>query len=119
MRPPASQHQTSTFWGNNMNAAQELRFHQQDIQNSFYLGSTDDINMEFSGAATMETPVYSLPMMWTSAQLQSEHQIFCSHVGQVAANNECYQTYIMDNHHPNWASTVSIPSSVALLANNC
>jgi hypothetical protein len=49
--------------------------------------------------------------MWTS---QPEHY---SQVDQVADNINQYQTYTMHNIHVNWASMISIPSSVALLVN--
>jgi len=114
----APQHQNSTFWDNNMNDAQAFHYHQQDIQNALYLGSTgDDIDMEFSGAITIEPTVYSLPTMWTSPRPQPEHQTFYPHVDQVVDNNNHYQTYTMDNIHPNWASMVSIPSPVPLSVN--
>ena len=92
-------------------------FH-KDIQNQ-YLGSTDDdIDMLSVAEAMIETPDYSIPTTWTS---QPEHQIFYSQVGQpeVANNiNQRYQTYTRPMHnHENWASMVSIPSSVALLVN--
>ena len=87
-------------------------FHQQDIQNHFHLGSTDnDIDMISVGEVMIETPDYSIP--WTS---QSEHY---SQIDQVADNTNQYQleTYTMHDIHVNWASMVSIPSSVALLVN--
>ena len=113
----APQHQNSTFWDNNTNDAQAFHYH-QDIQNALYLGSTsDDVDMEFSGATMIEPVVYSLPTMWTSPQPQPEHQTFYSHVNQVVDNNNHYQTYTMDNIHPNWASMVSIPRPVPLSAN--
>jgi hypothetical protein len=107
----ASQHQSS--WNDNIYHAQEFHFHQQgDTRNAFYPGSTDDVNMEFSGAATMELPAYSLPTMWTSPQPQPQHQTFYPHVSQVADNN----SYRTDSIHPtSWASMVSTPSSVLLL----
>lgn len=107
---------SQSSWNDNMYHAQEFHFHrQEDAQNAFYPGSTDDVNMEFSGAATMELPAYSLPTMWTSPQPQPEHQTFYPLVSQVADNNS-YRTYTMDSIHPtSWASMVSTPSSVLLL----
>jgi len=108
----APQYQNSTFWDNNMNDAQAFHCHQQDIQNALYLGPTsDDVDMEFSGATAIGRPVYSLPTMWTSPQ--PEHQMLYSHVDQVADNNNYYETYTMDNIHPSWASVVSIPIPIS------
>jgi hypothetical protein len=90
-----------------------FHFHQQDIQNHFHLGSTDnDVDMisESMDEAMIETPDDSIP--WTS---EPEHY---SYVDQVADNTNQYQTYTMHDIHVNWVSMVSIPSSVALLVNH-
>ena len=76
----------------------------------FHLGSTDDdVDMISMGEVMIENPDYSAPTMWTS---QPEHY---PQVDQVADNIKQYQTYTMHNIQVNWASMVSIPSSVALL----
>ena len=44
----------STFWQNNIHNPEAFHFYHQDIQNRFYIGLTDDVNMEFSGKATVK-----------------------------------------------------------------
>lgn len=113
----ACQFQHPTTWQNNMNDAEAFRFHQQNVQNHFYPGSTDDVDMEYLGEAAMELSVYeSVPTMWTSPQPQPENQMYYnSHVGQVADNINQNHTYAMDDIHANWPTMVSIPSSIKLV----
>ena len=120
---PASQFQDTEFFQNNMNDPEAFHFHQQEIQNHFYLGSTDDdVDMKSVREATMEPPDYSVPMVWTSEsesiQPQPEEQIFYSQVGQVVDNIDQHQTYTLHNSRVSWASMVSIPKFVAVLVVN-
>jgi hypothetical protein len=113
----APQFQHSIFWQNSMNTVETVNLHQQDIQNDFYLGSTDgDVIMEFGDETAMEPPVYSIPTMWTSSQLQNENQTFYSNLDRVVnnINEHGYQTYFTNDIQANWASVVSIHSSVDL-----